>query len=57
MAKTHEEYVSAAVRLIDNHVERNQLRMSMAGPEAVEKLFVGRPEIMGRMLMGSLGLS
>lgn len=54
VAKTHDEYVSAAVRLIDNHVARNQLRQSLAGPYAVEKLFVGRPEIMGKMLACAL---
>ncbi|MDE2101072.1 MAG: peptide transporter [Patescibacteria group bacterium] len=47
-------YVNAAVSLIESHHERMQLRLALTGPEAVNKIFEGRPEIMGEMLLRRL---
>lgn len=51
IAKTKEAYIEAALRLIENHDERNALSDSLAGPQAIEKLiFKGRPEILGERM-------
>ncbi|MEM5436657.1 filamentous hemagglutinin N-terminal domain-containing protein [Paraburkholderia diazotrophica] len=51
IAKTNDEYKTAALRLIDNAAERRELARSLAGPKAVEKLiFKGRPEILGERM-------
>lgn len=51
IAQTKEAYIEAALRLIQNHDERNALSDSLAGPQAIEKLiFKGRPEILGERM-------
>ncbi|SAL31116.1 hypothetical protein AWB70_01967 [Caballeronia cordobensis] len=51
IAKTTEEYKTAALRLIDDGKERAQLARKLAGRKAVEKLiFKGRPEILGERI-------
>ena len=51
VAKTNDEYKTAALRLIENPEERNALAAELAGPQAVEKLiFKGRPEILGERM-------
>ena len=49
-AASTEEYVQAAVKLIDSHAERVKLRTKLAGEKNVQVMFKGRPEIMGQML-------
>ncbi len=44
-----EDYVSAAVRLIDNAAERNALRQELLASKAVEKLFEGDASCFGKM--------
>lgn len=46
-----EQYVAAAVRLAEDHSLRNSLRLQCAGPDKTERVFEGRPEIMGEKLM------
>ncbi|MFM0514804.1 peptide transporter [Paraburkholderia sp. RL17-373-BIF-A] len=51
VTKTNEEYKAAALRLIENAAERNELSAKLAGPQAIEKLiFAGRPEILGERM-------
>ncbi|WP_250490564.1 peptide transporter [Caballeronia sp. INML2] len=51
VARTTEEYKAAALRLIGNADERNELAAKLAGPQAIEKLiFKGRPEILGERM-------
>lgn len=51
VTKTTEEYVTAALRLIENVEERRTLSAALAGPQAIEKLiFKGRPEILGERM-------
>lgn len=50
-----EGYIKATIKLAENHTLRNELRLKHTGPEKVEKIFKGRPEIMGQMLMEVLG--
>ncbi|WP_250523309.1 MULTISPECIES: peptide transporter [unclassified Caballeronia] len=55
ITKTTEEYKAAALRLIDDSKERNQLARKFAGRKAVEKLiFKGRPEILGERIRALL---
>ena len=54
VAKTIDDYVEAAVRLITSHEERYSLRQLMSGPSKVELFFKGRPELMGRLIMERL---
>jgi predicted O-linked N-acetylglucosamine transferase (SPINDLY family) len=54
IAKTNEEYIKAAVRLIDNSQERIALRKKLTGEQAIQLIFNGRPEIMGGMLKDAL---
>ena len=49
-----EAYINATVRLAENHELRNELRRKHAGPDKVQRIFQGRPEIMGQMLMDRL---
>ncbi|WP_144107610.1 peptide transporter [Paraburkholderia sp. BCC1886] len=51
IANTKDEYKSAAIRLIENAKEREELAASLTGPTAVEKrIFQGRPEILGERI-------
>ncbi|RZT28988.1 glycosyltransferase family 9 protein, partial [Cupriavidus agavae] len=53
IARTREDYVEAALRLIDDRSEREALTAKLAGPQAIEKLiFKGRPEILGERMLG-----
>lgn len=54
VAKTVDDYVNAAVRLIDGHTDRNILRRQLAGPDKVQQFYEGRPEILGQVLMAAL---
>jgi HMW1C N-terminal/HMW1 domain 2 len=54
IAKTEDEYVSAAVRLATNHEERVALRERYAGEGKVDVLFQGRPHIMGEKFLQCL---
>jgi hypothetical protein len=55
IAKTTEEYKAAALKLINNHEERDALAHKYAGTKAVEKLiFKGRPEILGERIQALL---
>jgi hypothetical protein len=56
IAKTNEEYIAAAIRLIDNKRERVSLRKNLTGDGAIQTIFNGRPEIMGRLLHEALVL-
>lgn len=51
VAKNVDEYIAAAVRLAENHSERVALSDLLAGPEKVQVLFNGRPEIFGDLLI------
>lgn len=54
VATTTEDYIKATVKLAENHELRNELRRKHAGPDKVQRIFQGRPEIMGQMLMERL---
>ena len=54
IANTIDEYVDAAVRLAQNHDERNALREKYAGIDKIEIMFRGRPEIFGDLVLGKL---
>lgn len=47
----------ATVKLAENHALRNELRRKHAGPDKVQRIFRGRPEIMGQMFMERFALS
>lgn len=51
VTRTVDEYVKAAVRLIGDDDERVALARELSGPQAVQKFFVGRPEIFGELLL------
>jgi len=51
---TVDGYVAAAIRLIDDHALRAQLRQRLSGVEKVQTIFQGRPEIMGQLLLSAL---
>ncbi len=51
IARTTQDYVAAAVRLIDNHAERIALRKQLLTRNGVRALFEGRPEIFGQRLL------
>jgi predicted O-linked N-acetylglucosamine transferase (SPINDLY family) len=51
IAHTTDEYVQAALRLIDNPEERAQLAGEVCGQQAVEKhIFKGRPEVLAKRM-------
>ncbi|WP_143749385.1 hypothetical protein [Caballeronia arvi] len=54
VADTEEEYVEAAVRLATNRRERESLRASMIERNVVQRLFEGRPEVFGEMVLDLL---
>jgi FkbM family methyltransferase len=54
VATDTESYIKATIKLAENHELRNELRRKHAGPDKVERIFHGRPEIMGQMLMERL---
>lgn len=54
VATTTEDYIKAAIKLAENHELRNKLRHQHAGPDKVQRIFQGRPEIMGQKFMSAL---
>jgi FkbM family methyltransferase len=54
VATDTESYIKATIKLAENHELRNELRRKYDGPDKVERIFHGRPEIMGQMLMECL---
>jgi hypothetical protein len=48
VAPDTERYIDAARRLAEDHELRNELRRQYSGPDKVQCLFQGRPEVMGR---------
>lgn len=51
IAETKADYITAAIRLIDDASERRELSKQHCGPQAIEKLiFRGRPEILGERI-------
>lgn len=54
VATTNDDYINAAIQLAENHQLRNDLRRKHAGPDKVQRIFQGRPEIMGQMFMDRL---
>ncbi|WP_050463969.1 peptide transporter [Herbaspirillum autotrophicum] len=51
IAASVEEYVAAAVRLADDYSARAALYRELAEPERLQRLFRGRPEILGQRLL------
>lgn len=51
ITKTNEDYIAAAVRLIDNEKERIDLRKNLIARDGIETLFTGRPQIFGEKLL------
>lgn len=54
IADTVDAYIAAAIRLVENHAERKYLRETLAGPEKVQTLFKGRPEVMSQRFQEAL---
>ena len=54
IARNIEDYIEGALRLIENHQERVSLSEKFAGPDAIEVIFKGRPEIFGDLLFQKL---
>ena len=50
-ADSVEDYVSAAVRMIDVHAERTALRQRLIDTRAVERCFEGRPQAFGESVL------
>ncbi|MGF6772738.1 hypothetical protein P3T18_005232 [Paraburkholderia sp. GAS199] len=46
-----EDYIAAAVRLIDEHKERSTLRRHLIDTEAVQRFFEGKPEAFGESVL------
>jgi hypothetical protein len=46
-----EDYVAAAVRMIDGHAERAELRQRLIDTDAVQQCFDGRPEAFGEAVL------
>jgi hypothetical protein len=51
VADTVEECIEAAVRLANNHEERESLRRYMLEKNVVQRFFEGRPEVFGEMVL------
>ncbi|HEY4298403.1 MAG TPA: glycosyl transferase family 1, partial [Paraburkholderia sp.] len=47
VADSVEDYVAAAVRMIDAHAERTALRQRLIDTRAVKRYFEGRPQAFG----------
>lgn len=54
VATDTEGYIKAAVKLAENHALRSELRRTRSGPDKVQSIFKGRPEIMGQKFMTAL---
>lgn len=51
IAKSVEKYIAAAVRMADIHEERIDLQKKLMGSNNLDKLYEGRPEILGEEVM------
>jgi hypothetical protein len=51
VTRSADEYVRAALRLIDDDTNRLALRRELIGRDAIQRLFEGRPEILGERLL------
>jgi HMW1C N-terminal/HMW1 domain 2 len=51
IATTVADYVAAAIRLVDDHAERLQLRRDIISRNGLNTLFSGRPEIFGQEIL------
>ncbi|MFC0402328.1 glycosyl transferase family 1 [Paraburkholderia rhizosphaerae] len=51
VASSVDDYVSAAVRLIDRHDEREALRTRLIETRAAQRFFEGRPEVFGERVL------
>jgi hypothetical protein len=51
VADSVEDYVAAAVRMIDGHAERAELRRRLIDTRAVERCFEGRPQAFGERVL------
>jgi hypothetical protein len=51
VADSVDQYVAAAVRMIDAHAERTALRQSLIETRAVERCFEGRPQAFGKCVL------
>lgn len=49
-AENSNDYIKSAIQLAENHTLRNELRNKYSGPDKVELIYVGRPEIMGELI-------
>jgi len=54
VTSTVEEYIAAAVRLVDHPAERLLLRRAHSGPHCSEVLFKGRADVFGERLLALL---
>jgi predicted O-linked N-acetylglucosamine transferase (SPINDLY family) len=54
ITQSEDDYVSAAVRLANDHEERFALRQQYTGADKVNVLFEGRANIMGEKFMACL---
>jgi len=54
VATDTEGYIKACVKLAENHALRSELRRTRSGPDKVQSIFQGRPEIMGQKFMAAL---
>jgi hypothetical protein len=52
VAESVDDYIAAAVRMIDAHAERVALRQRLIDTRAVERCFAGRPEAFGEAVLG-----
>jgi hypothetical protein len=50
-AESIEDYIAAAVRMIDAHDERTALRQRLIDTRAVERCFEGRPQAFGECVL------
>jgi hypothetical protein len=50
-ADSIEAYITAAVRMIDQHDERTALRQRLIDTEAVQRCFEGRPQVFGETVL------
>lgn len=50
-AESVEDYIAAAVRMIDAHAERTALRLRLIDTQAVERCFEGRPQAFGESVL------
>lgn len=52
VTRSNEAYINAALRLINNHAERLEIRRKLGGYAATRRLFEGRPELFGQAVQG-----